>query len=172
MHAVAREKYNTQGGDMRQEPPTEQDRQNHAVKASKRQARPRHSAKTASSIRRRTVRRRKRKTLSREVQHTGWRYATGTANRTRQTESRIPEIVPIFFAGEGQQASGSAATFGKDGLVNTAADGQKEEEEHTGWRYATGTANRTRQTESRIPEIVPIFLDPIASPPCRFSCTA
>jgi helicase SWR1 len=33
------------------------------------------------------------------------------------------------FAGEGQQASGSAATFGKDGLVNTAADGQKEEEE-------------------------------------------
>lgn len=33
------------------------------------------------------------------------------------------------FAGEGQQASGAAATIGKDGLVNTAADGQKEEEE-------------------------------------------
>ncbi|BGP22345.1 swr1 complex component [Rhodotorula toruloides] len=39
------------------------------------------------------------------------------------------EIDRTDFGNEGQQASRTAATFGKDGLVNTTAAGQKEEEE-------------------------------------------
>lgn len=41
------------------------------------------------------------------------------------------------------------------------ACGASKEVQHTGGDYATGTANKQRKTESRIPEIIPIFLDPI-----------